>query len=272
MQKIKDMPLGIFSFLNLTLVDVLDIACIALLIFFLIRWLKGSAGMNIFVAIVILVAVRILVGAVGMKMTSALLGGILDVGAIAIIVIFQPEIRRFLSNMGRHAGDTLEKRSFLERLLGKKPGSDLSSESIKEICEACREMAEQKTGALIVIRRDSPLNDIVSTGDIVDAHISRRLIMNIFYKNSPLHDGAMIIGGDRIIAARCTLPMTERRDIPANFGMRHKSAIGISEQSNADVIVVSEQTGKISFVKSGKLSGIDNISALMLVLEDKNKQ
>lgn len=127
-------------------------------------------------------------------------------------------------------------------------------------------MSEEKTGALIVLTHKMPLDDIISTGDRIDAAIHRRLIANLFFKNSPLHDGAMIITGDRIEAARCTLPITERTDIPANYGMRHKAAIGITEVSDADVIVVSEETGGISFVKGGKVTPIQNINELKLLL------
>ena len=127
-------------------------------------------------------------------------------------------------------------------------------------------MSDDKTGALIVIANKTPLDDIISTGDRIDAAIHRRLIINLFFKNSPLHDGALIISGDRIVAARCTLPITERKNIPANYGMRHKAAIGITEVSDADVIVVSEETGKISFIKGGKVTPANNINELKLLL------
>ena len=127
-------------------------------------------------------------------------------------------------------------------------------------------MAESKTGALIVIAHTAPLEDIISTGDKVDAAIHRRLIMSLFFKNSPLHDGALIIAGGRILAARCTLPITQRKNIPANYGMRHKAAIGITEETDADVIVVSEETGRISFIKGGEVTKINNINELKLLL------
>ena len=127
-------------------------------------------------------------------------------------------------------------------------------------------LSAERTGALIVLPRKDSLNYIAETGDIVDAKVSRRLIMNIFFKNSPLHDGAMVIEGDRVTAARCTLPITQRTDIPPEFGMRHKAAIGISEETDANVIVVSEETGDISFVHEGVLTGIGNINELKLKL------
>lgn len=132
-------------------------------------------------------------------------------------------------------------------------------------------MSESKTGALIVMPRKDSLNHIIETGDTMDAKVSRRLIMNIFFKNSPLHDGAMIIEGDRITAARCTLPITQRTDIPPSLGMRHKAAIGISEETDADVVVVSEETGGVSFVRGGKLTSIGNINELKLILGSKEE-
>ncbi|MFA6859180.1 MAG: DNA integrity scanning protein DisA nucleotide-binding domain protein, partial [Bacteroidales bacterium] len=132
--------------------------------------------------------------------------------------------------------------------------------------EACRSMSEQKTGALIVIAHNTPLESVIETGDRIDANINRRLLMNLFFKNSPLHDGAVIICDDKIVAARCTLPITQRDDIPPSYGMRHKAAIGISEESDADVILVSEQTGHIVFVKEGNVTPINNINELKLLL------
>lgn len=266
------MLLGIFSFLNMTIVDVLDILVIAALIYAIFRWIRGSSAMYIFIAIILLLLIRVVADAIGMKMMSTVMGTVLDVGAIALIVIFQPEIRKFLNRIGRSAGSTIGRRSLLDRILHKTDTNTLKGNDIAELCEACEEMAEQKTGALIVLTHRNPLEETVATGDMIDANISRRLINNIFFKNSPLHDGAMVIAGGRILAARCTLPITDRQDIPARFGMRHKAAVGISEQSDADVIVVSEQTGRISFVREGKVTEIKNINSLKLLLGDSPEQ
>ena len=157
--------------------------------------------------------------------------------------------------------------AILNRITGKgKTGSLTSSEAVNDLTEACRRMAEDKTGALIVIVHKNPLEEIISTGDRIDAAIHRRLIMNLFFKNSPLHDGAVIIDNHHIVAARCTLPITERTDIPAKYGMRHKAAIGITEETDADVIVVSEETGGIAFGHGGTLTEINNINELKLKL------
>lgn len=260
------MLLETFGFLHFTLMDIADVLIIAAVIYLLFRWIRGSSAMNIFLAILILLGVRIVAGALGMKMVSTLLDTVIDVGAIAIIVIFQPEIRRFLNNLGRRAGVTIEDRSFIQRIIGTRRGETVSGSAVDEIASACMEMSSSRTGALIVIRKGNPLEDIIASGDIVDAAISSRLIMNIFFKNTPLHDGAMIVGDNRIIAARCTLPITDRVNIPASYGMRHKAALGIAEQSDAEVIVVSEETGKISYVKGQVVSMVDNANTLRHLL------
>lgn len=265
------MLLASLGFLDFTFIDVLDILTIAFILYALLGWLKGSTAMNIFVAIIIMVTVRIIAEAIGMTMLSGFLGAVVDVGAVALIVIFQPEIRKFLGSLGRRAGTTLEKRKLLDRIFIKSGQDLLEASDINELCEACWEMGTQKTGALIIVRKANMLDDVIATGDIVDARISRRLIMNIFFKNSPLHDGAMVIGGGRIIAARCTLPISERMDLPARYGMRHKAAIGMSEQCDADVIVVSEETGGVSLVREGAISPINNQTSLKLMLQGKKE-
>ena len=259
------------EFLHFSWIDILDILMVALLIYLVFRWIRGSTAINIFISILLVVLVRVIAEALGMKMISSLLGTLIDMGAVALVVIFQPEVRRFLSSLGRKAGTTLEQQNFLQRLFPGLHDRRVDSRALQEITEACREMSAQKTGALILIQHKNSLEDIIATGDVVDAEIGRRLIMNIFFKNSPLHDGAMVIGGNRIIAARCTLPITERTDLPARYGMRHKAAIGISEQCDADVIVVSEETGGISFVRSGQISSIDTINTLNLLLGEKTE-
>ena len=259
------MILALFGFLQLSIADVLDILLLGLIIFFLFRWIRGSSAMSIFVAIVSLFFVRILVSALGMKFMTTLLDTFMDVGVVAIIVIFQPEIRKFLIQLGNKYMANAKGSDLLNRIFGKgKQSAD--NETVNEIADACNRMSESKTGALIVITHKAPLEDIISTGDRVDAAIHSRLIRSLFFKNSPLHDGAVVISGSRIIAARCTLPITQRKNIPANYGMRHKAAIGITEETDADVIVVSEETGKIAFVKAGQVKQISNINELKLLL------
>jgi len=253
------------EFLHFTFVDLVDILLVAAVIFIIFRWIRGSSAMNIFIAIIILLVVRVLATALNMKMTSAMLGAILDVGALAIIIIFQPEIRRFLNNIGLRAGNN----TFLQRLVRRQKAEDLENTALSGLVSAVEYMGAHKVGALIVIRRRDNLQSIIDTGDLIDARISERIIENIFFKNSPLHDGAMVIGDNRIIAARCTLPITDRLDLPASYGMRHRAAIGISEQCDADVIVVSEETGNISFVQQSVITRIDTINVLKLKLQGK---
>ena len=256
------MILEIFGFLSLSAMDILDILMVAAILFVLFRWIRGSSAMNIFIAIVILLIVRVIVGSLNMKLMTSLMDTLFDVGLLALIIIFQPEIRHFLMRLG---GSSSWWRKVIGRLVDSR-GSNVAERAVEEIVEACRVMGEQKTGALIVIPGQDPLEYIIETGDRVDAMVSRRLILNLFFKNSPLHDGAMIVRGDRIVAARCTLPITSRTDIPASFGMRHKAAIGVSEESDATVVVVSEETGRISYVKEGRLRVIDDIYDLKLLL------
>jgi uncharacterized protein (TIGR00159 family) len=260
------MYLSILGFLEMSFTDILDILLLAILIFILFEWIRGSSAMSIFVAIVSLYFVRILVSAFGMKFMTTLLDTVLDVGVVAIIVIFQPEIRKFLIQLGNKYMANAKGNSLLKKIFSRDPQSADFSEAVNEIADACNRMSESKTGALIVIQHKTPLEDIISTGDRIDATIHRRLIMNLFIKNSPLHDGAMIISNGKIVAARCTLPITEKTNIPARFGMRHKAAIGVTEDSDADAIVVSEETGRISFVRGGEVTPINNINELKLLL------
>ncbi|MBO4671703.1 MAG: diadenylate cyclase CdaA [Bacteroidales bacterium] len=255
------------GFLHFTFIDLVDIILVAAVIFIIFRWIRGSSAMNIFIAIILLFLVRVLATALNMRMISALLGAILDIGALAIIIIFQPEIRRFLNNMGRTASNNL----LVRHLLKNRKAEDIDSQVISDIVSAVDQMSSIKTGALIVIRRKDNLQSIIATGDNIDARIGERLIMNIFFKNSPLHDGAMVIGGNRIIAARCTLPMSDRLDLPASYGMRHRAAVGLAEQCDADVIVVSEETGQVSFVHGSELTRIDNPNTLKLKLQTNDE-
>lgn len=260
-------PLALFGFLEMSLADILDIVLLGLIIFFMFKWIKGTSAMSIFVAIVSLYIIRVIVGAFNMRLMTAIMDMVLDVGVLALIVIFQPEIRRFLMRLGNRYMNSAGGKKVINRILGKTGTTNMTArEEVNDLTEACRRMSEDKTGALIVLAHDSPLDDIINTGDRIDASIHRRLIMNIFFKNSPLHDGALVISEGKIVAARCTLPITEKTNIPANFGMRHKAAIGITEETDADAIVVSEETGRISFVKGGVVTPIQNINELKLLL------
>ena len=172
-------PLELLGFLHLGIVDVLDIVVVAIVIYVVFRWLKGSSAMNILIAILALLAIRFVASAMNMKLLSTLLDAVINVGAIALIVIFQPEIRQFLSRLGRRRG------GWLDRLLGRK-GEDLGAQASKEIVQACRDMAESRTGALIVVLHKNSLQDVIDSGDRIDAEVRSRLLENIFFKNSLL--------------------------------------------------------------------------------------
>lgn len=254
------------DFLHIGFIDVLDILLVTVIIFYIMRLLKGSQAMSIFLAIMVLYALRIVSSALNMKLTSSLLGTVMDVGLIALIVIFQPEIRRFLSTLGNTYKQAEANSRFLARIFGRNTAGE-SAQTINEICKACEEMSQEKCGALIVLQKKNPLKYFQETGDSIDAIVSKRLLMNLFFKNSPLHDGAVIISGDRVVSARCTLPITEQK-VPASYGMRHKAAVGLSEITDATVIVVSEETGRISVARDGKATPVKTINNLKLLLQN----
>lgn len=258
--------LGIFSFLSFTLVDLLDIVMVATIIFLLFRSIRGDSSiLNMVLVLVVLVIAQAVVSALNMRMMTALLNALLDVGVLAIIILFQPEIRHMLNRMAVQSGLARRSGQFFNRIMGIKE-EQMGSRSAEELGEAVRAMSAEKTGALIVLQHKSSMEKYMSSGDMFEADINRRLIMNIFFKNSPLHDGAMIIVGDHIAAARCQLPMTNRTDIPAHYGMRHRAAIGLTEDTDADVIVVSEETGHVSFVRAGEIQMVKDMKELRQLL------
>ena len=258
--------LGIFGFLSFGWADILDILMVAIIIYLLIRSLKGdSTVLNIVLVLSFLLILQAVVTALNMRMMTALLGALLDVGILAIIILFQPEIRHMLNRLAVRSGIARRSGQLFNRLLGIKEET-MGSHSAEELGEAVRAMSAEKTGALIVLQHKSSLDEYMETGDRFEADINRRLIMNIFFKNSPLHDGAMIIVGDHIAAARCQLPMTNRTDIPAQYGMRHRAAIGLSEDTDADILVVSEETGNVSFVRGGEIHPVQDMKELRQLL------
>ena len=259
-----------FDFLNISFADILDILLVALLIYQIYKLIKGTQAMSIFIAIIMLYAIRAVFDALNMKLLTNLIGALLDVGLIALIVIFQPEIRRFLIRIGTEVFSVRKKGDgWLRRFFGKyNPSSKISPAALDEITSACYRMSESKTGALLVFRHNSTLESFIETGDIINANINRRLLENIFFKNSPLHDGAVIMTGESILATRCTLPVSTNQNINPRYGMRHRAAIGITEVSDADAVVVSEETGEISYVKDGELKQLNSITELRIALEN----
>lgn len=242
-----------FGFLDITLVDIIDIFVVALIMFQVYRLTRGTNALRIVVGILIIYLLWIVTRVLNMELLSMILGQIIGVGVIALIILFQQEIRRFLILLGTQY--TNRRVSFMARLFrprGRKV-KVVGQEWIDTVVGACADMAKTKTGALIVIARKVNLLPFIEQGERIDALISASLIKNIFFKNSPLHDGAMVIADDRIAAARCVLPSTER-EVPMEFGMRHRAALGASEITDALVIVVSEERGTISIARKGHIS------------------
>ena len=258
--------LGIFGFLSFSFVDLLDVVMVAAILFFVFRGVrKDSTVLNILLVLVALLLLQTVVNSLGMRMMTALMNALLDVGVLALIIIFQPEIRHLLNRLAVTSGITRRTGEIFNRLFGVKE-EKMGSRSVEELGEAVRAMSAEKTGALIVLQHKSSMEEYIATGDKFEAEINRRLIMNIFFKNSPLHDGAMIIIGNHIAAARCQLPMTNRTDIPAHYGMRHRAAIGLTEDTDADVLVVSEETGNVSFVRGGEITTVQDMKQLRTLL------
>ena len=231
--------------------DVIDIVLVALLLYYIYRLMKESRSLNIFIGVIVFVLVWLFVSQVlEMRLLGAILDKLVGVGALALIVLFQEEIRRFLYSLG--ARQQFKRLARLFEGHKKARQSEETRQMIVPIVLACMGMGKEKVGALIVIERASPLDDIVDTGDRIDANINQRLIENIFFKNSPLHDGAMIISQKRIKAAGCILPVSHDLNIPKELGLRHRAAMGISQVSDAIAIVVSEETGRISIAMGGQ--------------------
>jgi uncharacterized protein (TIGR00159 family) len=238
-------------FIQVSVFDILDILLVAGLFYGLYRLLKGTSAMSIFIGIVAIFLIWQLVKALQMEMLTAILGAFVSVGFIALIIIFQPEIRRFLFTIGAQAQEGKLAQRF--KFLRVRSNVDLDIDSITK---ACLNMSDIKQGALILLTRNNNLDDVVSTGVTVNTDISHPLIENIFFKNSPLHDGAMIIRHNRITAARCILPVSQKTNIPGHYGLRHRAAIGVTEVNDCIALVVSEETGNISMVTSGEIRTI----------------
>ena len=228
--------------------DIIDIVLVALILYYRYRLMKESRSLNVFIGIMVFVLVWLFVSQVlEMRLLGSILDKLVSVGVIGLIVLFQEEIRKFLYSLGAHHRVRALARMFSS---GKKDDKE-DKETIMPIVMACMDMARNKVGALIVVERAIKLDDIVDTGDIIDANINQRLIENIFFKNSPLHDGAMVIADKRIKAAGCILPVSHSHNIPKELGLRHRAALGISEDSDAIAIVCSEEAGRISVAIKG---------------------
>ena len=253
------MELFRLGFLSIRLLDIIDILLVAFLLYKIYELLKGTSAMNVFIGIVaIYILWWLFVKVFEMQLLGAILGQVMSVGVLALIIVFQQEVRRFLILLGSNS--IIGKNVIPKKIFSwSSNAAEASTLNVTPIVKACSSMAKTKTGALIIVARTTDMKFYESTGDLMDADVSKRLLESIFFKNSPMHDGAVIIENNKIKAARCVLPVTENTELPAHYGMRHRAALGITEQSDAIAIIVSEETGQISMAIDGKI--FSNISA-----------
>ncbi|MBO3270192.1 MULTISPECIES: diadenylate cyclase CdaA [Hymenobacter] len=235
------------GFLRVGWIDVVDVLLVTVLFYQLYKLLTGSVALKIFLGLMSLYLTYLVVKAAGMELLTSILGQFMSVGVIASVVLFQQEIRRFLLNIGK--ATALER----VRMFSWRRETGGQRMSITPFVEAAKSLSGKNTGALIAFTMSTELKFYADSGDLIDAAISKRLLMSIFNKTSPLHDGAVIIANGRINAARCILPVSENPDVPASMGLRHRAAIGLTEVTDAVVLVVSEETGQVSLVRSGEV-------------------
>ncbi len=252
------------DFLDIRILDILDIVLVASLLYYLYNLVKGTVAINILVGIIIVVAINIVTRLLEMELLSKILGEFLGVGMFALVVVFQPEIRKFLLMLGS-TNFNARRRFFKQfKMLGRDTGP---STNIEGIISACKKMSATNTGALIVLQRNNSLDFVKNTGDEMNLEVNQPIIESVFFKNSPLHDGAMIIEENRITATRVILPVSNDRKIPLRFGLRHRAAVGITEKTDAVCLVVSEENGTISYLKDGDFVLFENTDELLKILK-----
>lgn len=254
------------AFIHIRLLDVIDIIFVAILLYQIYMLIRGTVAFNIFLGIAAIYVFWWAVRALKMELLSSIIGQVIGVGVIALIIVFQQEIRRFLIYIGSRYvdGNRISFEKFLNIRFESKPHI-----KYKSVLKAVMQFAQDKTGALIVIRRKSNLDMFSETGDVLNAETSSRLLWSIFHRTSPLHDGAVIIDGEKVKAARVILPVTEKLDLPPEYGLRHRAALGISEVTDSLVIVVSEENGQISIAEHGILQKNITAKTLMQKLEEE---
>lgn len=235
--------------ISLGIKDIIDILLIAVLLYYVYRMMRKSGTLSLFYGVLSFIVVWVLASEIfNMRLTGTILDKFMSIGLIVLVVLFQDQIKRFLIDLGSQGRWRVVKRLFRHEKDPMKEHNDMLA-----VVYACMSMSKSKTGALIVIQRKMPLGDYEKTGDIIDARINVRLIENIFFKNSPLHDGAMIISGDKIVSVGCILPVSHDMNIPKNLGLRHRAALGMSQVTDAVCVIVSEETGNISVARDGEL-------------------
>jgi diadenylate cyclase len=236
------------GFLEVSWVDLVDIALVSVLLYQVYKLIRGSIAVNIFLGILALYLIYLVVRAAQMELLATILGQFMGVGVLAMIILFQPEIRKFLLVIGRGT----EFRENIFKTISNWRNSYHEEFDVQQVIEAVKTLKATRTGALIVFTRDVELKFYVETGDVLEAQVSKRLLLSIFNKNSPLHDGAVIIHKGKIKAARCVLPVSENDHLPPHFGLRHRSAIGMSENTDTLVMAISEETGRLILARNGK--------------------
>ncbi|HLT75505.1 MAG TPA: diadenylate cyclase CdaA [Ohtaekwangia sp.] len=236
------------GFLDVSLVDFVDVALVSVLLYQVYKLIRGSIAVNIFLGILALYLIYLIVRAAQMELLATILGQFMGVGVLAMIILFQPEIRKFLLVIGRGT----EFRENIFRTIATWRNQYHEDFEVDQVIEAAKALKASKTGALIVFTRDSELKFYAETGDALDSKISKRLLLSIFNKNSPLHDGAVILHKARIKAARCVLPVSENDNLPPNFGLRHRAAVGMSENTDTLIMAISEETGRLILARNGK--------------------
>ncbi|HCN84049.1 MAG TPA: TIGR00159 family protein [Sphingobacteriaceae bacterium] len=231
--------------------DFVDILLVAVIIYYVYSLIRGTIALNILLGLLILYVVYLVVKQLQMHLLTQILGGFVSVGVIALIIVFQTEIRRFLLLIGKNA--SIKKTTWWSYLFGKKEIGKENLTYIKQVIDACKTMKSNRTGALIIFAKYFDEQYYQNSGESMDAHISKRLLESIFQKYSPLHDGAVVITDGKIKCASCILPLTDNEDLPLHFGLRHRAGIGISEVSDAVAVIVSEETGELAYAKQGRV-------------------
>ncbi|KPM30654.1 DisA N domain containing protein [Croceitalea dokdonensis DOKDO 023] len=239
-----------FNFLEFKITDLIDIILVAVLLYYIYKLVKGTVAINIFIGIVIVWALWKLTELLEMKMISSMVGGFMNIGLIALIIVFQQEIRKFLLMIG--STNFASKRNFVKHFKFLKQEGLPTNTDVDAVIGACEKMGISKTGAILVMERNNNLDFLRETGDKMDIKVTQPIIESIFYKNSPLHDGAAVIQDNYITATRVILPVSNERNIPLRFGLRHRAAVGITEKTDALCLVVSEETGMVSYIKNGE--------------------
>lgn len=240
------------SSFNIRFLDIVDILLVAIILYYVYTLIRGTMAVNILIGLGIIYLISLLVRQFNMHLLSQIFGGFISVGAIALVVVFQQEIRRFLIHIGRNI-PFWRKSAVFSFLFTKRMVTRDTKALVKPVIDACRSMSKSRTGALMVFAKYADEEYYQSSGEYIDAKLSKRLLESIFNKNSPLHDGAVVIVDSRIVNASCVLPLSDKDDLPPHFGLRHRAAIGVTEVSDAVSVVVSEETGEISFAKDGDI-------------------